>query len=75
MTPHKGVLSDQQIDDVAKYVKAMKEEGKDKADADAAVAAGKNVFMESDCTACHGADAKGMQAMGSNNLTDNSLPF
>jgi cytochrome c oxidase cbb3-type subunit III len=75
MTPHKGVLSDQQIDDVAQYVKAMSEEGKDKADADAAVAAGKKVFMESDCTACHGADAKGMQAMGSANLTDKVWRF
>lgn len=75
MTPHKGVLSDQQIDDVAQYVKAMSEEGKDKADADAAVAGGKKVFMESDCTACHGADAKGMQAMGSANLTDKVWRF
>lgn len=75
MTPHKGVLSDQQIDDVAHYVVAMSEEGKDKADADAAVAAGKKVFMESDCTACHGPDAKGMQAMGSANLTDKIVRF
>ena len=75
MTPHKGVLSDQQISDVAQYVKAMSEEGKDKADADAAVAAGKKVFMESDCTACHGTDAKGMQAMGSANLTDKVWRF
>jgi cytochrome c oxidase cbb3-type subunit 3 len=75
MTPHKGVLSDQQIDDVAQYVKAMSDEGKDKADADSTVAAGKKVFMESDCTACHGADAKGMQAMGSANLTDKVWRF
>ena len=53
----------------------MSEEGKDKADADAAVAAGKKVFMESDCTGCHGADAKGMQAMGSANLTDKVWRF
>jgi cytochrome c oxidase cbb3-type subunit 3 len=75
MTPHKGVLSDQQIDDVAHYVKAMSDEGKAGADADSAVAAGKKVFMESDCTACHGADAKGMQAMGSANLTDKVWRF
>lgn len=76
MTAHKDSLSAQQIDDVAKYVKAMSEEGgKDKADADAAVAAGKKVFAESDCTACHGADAKGIQAMGSANLTDKVWRF
>ena len=75
MTPHKGVLSDQQIDDVAHYVMAMSAEGKNGADADSAVAAGKKVFTESDCTACHGADAKGMQAMGSANLTDKVWRF
>lgn len=75
MVAHKDTLSAQQIDDVAKYVKAMSEAGKDKADADPAVAAGKNVFMTSDCTACHGADAKGMQAMGSANLTDKIWRF
>jgi cytochrome c oxidase cbb3-type subunit 3 len=75
MVAHKDTLSAQQIDDVAHYVKAMYEEGKDKADADPAVAAGKKVFMESDCTACHGADAHGMQAMGSANLTDKIWRF
>lgn len=76
MTAHKDTLSAQQIDDVAHYVKAMSEEGgKDKADADATVAAGAKVFAESDCTACHGPDAKGMQAMGSANLTDKIWRF
>jgi len=75
MVAHKDTLSAQQIDDVAHYVKAMNEEGKDKADADPAVAAGKKVFMESDCTACHGPDAKGMHAMGSANLTDKVWRF
>jgi cytochrome c oxidase cbb3-type subunit 3 len=75
MTAHKGVLTDQQIDDVAKYVKAMSDEGKATADADPAVAAGKTVFATSDCTACHGADAKGMQVMGSANLTDKVWRF
>ena len=75
MVAHKDTLSAQQIDDVAHYVKAMNEEGKDKADADPAVAAGKKVFMESDCTACHGADAHGMTAMGSANLTDKVWRF
>jgi cytochrome c oxidase cbb3-type subunit 3 len=76
MVAHKDSLSAQQIDDVAHYVKAMSEDGgKDKADADSAVAAGKKVFAESDCTACHGPDAKGMHAMGSANLTDKIWRF
>ncbi|MGA7594594.1 MAG: cytochrome-c oxidase, cbb3-type subunit III [Gallionella sp.] len=75
MVAHKDTLSTQQIDDVAKYVKAMSDEGKDKADADSSVAAGKKVFVESDCTGCHGADAKGMQVMGSANLTDKVWRF
>lgn len=75
MPAHKDTLAAQQIEDVAKYVKAMSDEGKDKADADSAFAAGKKVFMESDCIACHSADAKGMQAMGSVNLTDKVWRF
>jgi cytochrome c oxidase cbb3-type subunit 3 len=69
MTAHKDTLSAQQIDDVAKYVKAMSEGRGD------SEAAGKKVFAESDCTACHGADAKGIQAMGSANLTDKVWRF
>jgi cytochrome c oxidase cbb3-type subunit 3 len=57
MTPHKGVLSAAEIDTLAN-----------------AVAAGKPtstpLFAEKGCTACHGADGKGMVAMGSANLTD-----
>jgi cytochrome c oxidase cbb3-type subunit III len=75
MTPHKDMLSEQQIDDVAHYVMAMSAEGKDAADKDAAVAAGMKVFAESDCTACHGPDAKGQPAMGSANLTDKVWRF
>ncbi|MDO8207217.1 MAG: cytochrome-c oxidase, cbb3-type subunit III [Gallionella sp.] len=69
MTAHKDTLSAQQIDDVAKYVLAMSEGRGD------SEAAGKKVFAESDCTACHGADAKGIQAMGSANLTDKVWRF
>jgi cytochrome c oxidase cbb3-type subunit 3 len=75
MVAHKDTLSAQQIDDVAKYVKAMGDGGKESADANATVAAGKKVFEESDCTACHGPDAKGMAAMGSANLTDKVWRF
>lgn len=69
MTAHKDTLSAQQIDDVSKYVLALSEGRGD------SEAAGKKVFMESDCTACHGADAKGIQAMGSANLTDRVWRF
>lgn len=71
MTPHKGVLSDQQIDDVARWVLASSE-GKG---GTAEFAAGKKVFAESGCVACHGADGKGMEAMGSANLTDKIWRF
>ncbi len=69
MTAHKDTLSAQQIDDVAKYVKALSEGNAD------SEAAGKAVFLNSDCAGCHGADAKGMQAMGSANLTDKIWRF
>ena len=75
MVAHKDSLKPEEIDAVAHYVKAMSEEGKVAADKDAAVAAGKKVFVASDCTACHGEDAKGMHAMGSANLTDKIWRF
>ncbi len=62
MPPHKGVLSDAEINTLAN-----------------AVAAGKPtstpLFADKGCTACHGADGKGMQAMGSANLTDKIWRF
>lgn len=67
MTAHGTTLNAQQIDDVAKHVLALSTGGE--------YAPGKAVFMSSDCTACHGADAKGMQAMGSANLTDSVWRF
>ena len=69
MVAHHDTLSEQQIDDVAKYVIALSEGRGD------SEAAGKAVFMSSDCVGCHGADAKGMQAMGSANLTDKIWRF
>jgi len=75
MVAHVDTLKAAEIDAVAHYVKAMSEEGKLAADKDATVAAGKKVFETSDCTACHGADAKGMAAMGSANLTDKVWRF
>jgi cytochrome c oxidase cbb3-type subunit 3 len=62
MIAHKDVLSAAEIDTLAN-----------------AVAAGKPtstpLFAEKGCTACHGPDGKGMQAMGSANLTDSVWRF
>ncbi len=62
MMAHKDMLSEAEIDTLAN-----------------AVAAGKPtstpLFAEKGCTACHGADGKGIQAMGSANLTDNVWRF
>lgn len=69
MSPHKDSLKPEQIDAVAKYVKALSE---GKGDSEPA---GKNVYAESGCAGCHGPDAKGVQAMGSTNLTDKIWRF
>jgi cytochrome c oxidase cbb3-type subunit 3 len=62
MPGHKEILSAAEIDKLA-----------------AAVAEGKPtstpLFAEKGCTACHGADGKGIQAMGSANLTDKVWRF
>ncbi len=62
MMAHKDMLSEAEIDTLAN-----------------AVAAGKPtstpLFSEKGCVACHGADGKGMQAMGSANLTDSVWRF
>lgn len=62
MMAHADILSEAEIDTLAN-----------------AVAAGKPtstpLFAEKGCTACHGEDGKGMQAMGSANLTDSVWRF
>ncbi|MBJ6137574.1 cytochrome-c oxidase, cbb3-type subunit III [Marinobacter litoralis] len=68
MTP-KGVMpnmTNEQVDQVVNYVLSFS--GREK-DAEAAEA-GAAVFAQA-CTACHGADGTGMQAVGAPNLTDN----
>ncbi|MFV8571240.1 cytochrome-c oxidase, cbb3-type subunit III [Marinobacter sp. SBS5] len=68
MTP-KGVMpnmTNEQVDQVVNYVLSFS--GREK-DAEAAEA-GAAVFAQA-CTACHGADGKGMHAVGAPNLTDN----
>ncbi|SFM51085.1 cytochrome-c oxidase, cbb3-type subunit III [Marinobacter zhejiangensis] len=67
--PAKGMMpnmSAEQTDQVVNYVLSFSDRAQD---ADAA-AAGQAVFAQA-CAACHGADAKGNQAMGAPNLTDN----
>jgi cytochrome c oxidase cbb3-type subunit 3 len=71
MIAHAGTLSEQQIDQLAQWVKASSE---GKGDAPE-VAAGKATFQSAGCTGCHGPDAKGMQAVGSANLTDKVWRF
>ncbi|MGO9772700.1 MAG: cytochrome-c oxidase, cbb3-type subunit III [Roseiarcus sp.] len=61
-----GILTAQQIQQVASYVRTLSklspEQGVD-------VAAGQKIFAD-DCAPCHGDDGKGNAAMGSANLTD-----
>ena len=69
MPAFKGVLPDEKIVQVANYVLSLSGEPHDAAAAEA----GKAVFeTEGGCAVCHGPDAKGIQAMGSANLTDKS---
>jgi len=62
MTAQKGVLSDAEIDTLAKAVA----EGNPTSTP---------LFAEKGCTACHGVDGKGIVAMGSANLTDKIWRF
>ncbi len=68
MPAHEGKLSDQEIADLAKHVKALSEGGE--------YAPGKELYLgKGGCFACHGQDAKGNTAMGSANLTDGIWRF
>ncbi len=71
MMPAKGLMptmTDEQIIQTAQYVRSLND---DDLTYDAAQAeAGAGVFAQA-CTACHGADAKGMLITGAPNLTDN----
>jgi cytochrome c oxidase cbb3-type subunit 3 len=67
--PAKGVMpnmTDTQVNQVVNYVLSFSDRAKDPA----SVEAGQAVFLQA-CSACHGADGKGSQAIGAPNLTDN----
>jgi len=65
MTPWGEVLGEQGVDEVVAYVLQLSGQNTDSAKA----AAGATHF-QTYCLACHGADGKGMTAVGAPNLTD-----
>ena len=65
MPGFKKQLSEAQVENVASYVLSLSGHDVDQASA----AKGKQVFS-ANCAVCHGQDARGMNAMGSANLTD-----
>ena len=62
-----ATATEQEINDLAKYVIALSNGGEHEA--------GKTLFVTKGCSGCHGMDAKGMQFMGSANLTDSIWRF
>ncbi len=67
--PAKGLnpaMSKSDIDDLTNYLLSFSDRSEDKA----ASERGATMFQTA-CSACHGTDAKGIQAMGAPNLTDN----
>ncbi len=62
MPSFSAMISEADIDNLAQHVLAMSSGSEH--------AAGKALFESAGCIGCHGMDAKGMQMMGSANLTD-----
>ncbi|WP_305419966.1 cytochrome-c oxidase, cbb3-type subunit III [Photobacterium leiognathi] len=69
MAGWKDILTEEEIEHVSSYVASLE---KNRIIAEPAInlELGKTVF-DANCTACHGSDAKGNQALGAPNLTDN----
>lgn len=66
MPPWGAVLGEEGVRDVSSYVLSLSGQ-----DVDADSAANGKAQFQALCTACHGADATGMLALGAPNLTDN----
>ena len=62
MIAHAKMLSETEIDTLSKYVVDLGEGGGDEA--------GAQLYRDKGCFGCHGVDGKGMQLLGSANLTD-----
>jgi len=62
-----AMLDEQQLDDLTKHVIAMSTGGEHPA--------GKELFVNQGCIGCHGMDGKGMQVIGTTNLTDGIWRF
>lgn len=69
MPAYRKRLSKRQIELVSKYVKALSEGHGERE------TAGKNLYLQAGCAACHGEDAKGDKTSGAVNLTDNIWRF
>lgn len=67
MPAHQNLLKTEEVDQLVKFVVNSA--------TGSATEAGKALFAEKGCVACHGADAKGVKAMGSANLTDKIWRF
>jgi cytochrome c oxidase cbb3-type subunit 3 len=67
MTAHESILQPEEVDQLVQFVI-------DSSNGEA-TEAGKALYMAKGCFACHGADAKGVKAMGSANLTDKIWRF
>jgi cytochrome c oxidase cbb3-type subunit 3 len=67
MMAHANILSDEEVDGLVKFVIDSSN--------GSATDAGKALFADKGCVACHGADAKGIHALGSANLTDKIWRF
>ncbi|MFW2331623.1 MAG: cytochrome-c oxidase, cbb3-type subunit III [Nitrospinota bacterium] len=72
MNAYKTILSQQEIDDLVKYVTLLPD--------GEIYEEGRKVFLgqtegEADCASCHGEDGKGIKAFGATNLTDSIWRF
>ena len=64
-----GTLPRGDIEKVAAYVRSLSEPQVSKTESSATIDAGRSVF-QTNCTLCHGEDAKGKMEVGAPNLTD-----